>query len=356
VVFTYATNPVYSAPAAMKFKDNFMKAGFKVAFAQYMDETAKAADLVLPLDSPMEDWATVVPEYMAAPEGAYSEGYAQLSFRQPVMEKLYPNTNGSGTRSVGDILLALLKQRKPQDFKDVDDFYTHLHNDVVKAKTSMGGSATDDDDAFWNSAVSNGIVALKGVPGKLAARPSVAGMSLPAPVTADPSYPLRLIPAVSPSIRDGRNANEPWLQESPDPLTTIVWDSWVEIHPKTAEKLGIAEGDIVEITSRSGSIRTQAYIFPGIHPDAVSVPVGYGHDAMGRWAQGTGANVFSILDPVYDKQTGELAMNETNVKISKVGQRVIVIKDEGFAGGSQAGKKKIAVKVSTGKVDLSKEV
>jgi anaerobic selenocysteine-containing dehydrogenase len=356
VVFSYGTNPVFTAPSSMKFRDNSMKAGFKVAFAQYMDETAKAADLVLPLDSPMEDWATVVPEYMAAPEGAYSEGYAQMSFRQPTMDKLYPNTDGSGTRGVCDILVTLLKQRKPQDFKDVNDFYTYLHADVLKKKTAMGGSATEDDDMFWNDTVSKGIVALKGVPGKLAARPSVAGMSLPAPVTPDASYPLRLIPHVSASIRDGRNANEPWLQESPDPLTTIVWDSWVEIHPKTAEKLGIAEGDIVQITSRSGSIQTQAYIFPGIHPDAISVPVGYGHDAMGRWAQGTGANVFSILDPVFDKQTGELAMNETNVKITKVGQRVIVIKDEGFAGGSQAGKKKIAVKVSASKVDLSKEV
>jgi anaerobic selenocysteine-containing dehydrogenase len=354
VVFTYGTNPVYTAPAAMKFKENFMKAGFKVAFAQYMDETAKAADLVLPLDSAMEDWATVVPEYMAAPEGAYADSYAQISFRQPVMNKLYPNQDGKGTRSVCDILLALLKQRKPEEYKDADDFYAYLHSDVLKKKAAFGGSG--DDDEFWNDTVSKGIVALKGVPGKLAGRPSVAGLSVPAPVTPDASYPLRLIPAVSPSMRDGRNANEPWLQESPDPLTTIVWDSWVEIHPKTAEKLGIAEGDIVEIASRSGSIRTQAYLFPGIHPDAVAVPVGYGHDGLGRWAKGVGANAFSILDPVFDKDTGELAMNETNVKISKVGDRVIIVKDEGFAGGSQAGKDKIAVKVSTSKVDLSKEV
>jgi anaerobic selenocysteine-containing dehydrogenase len=356
VVFTYGANPVHTAPASLKFGSNFMKAGFKVALAQYMDETAKAADLVLPLDSAMEDWATVVPEYMAAPEGAYSETYAQMSFRQPVMERLYSGKDGSGTRGVCDILFALLKQRKPDTLKDVADFYSFLHADVLKNKVALGGKAGDDDDAFWNETVSKGIVPLKGVPGKLAARPSVAGLSLPAPVTADATYPLRLIPHVSASIRDGRNANEPWLQESPDPLTTVVWDSWVEIHPKTAEKLGIVEGDIVEIASKSGSVRTQAYLFPGIHPDAISMPVGYGHEAMGRWAKGTGANAFSILDPVFDKQTGELAMNETHVKIAKVGERVIVIKDEGFAGGSQAGKKKIAVKVSAGKVDLSKEV
>ncbi|HMC13746.1 MAG TPA: molybdopterin dinucleotide-binding protein, partial [Gallionellaceae bacterium] len=84
--------------------------------------------------------------------------------------------------------------------------------------------------------------------------------------------------------------------------------------------------------------------------------VGYGHEAMGRYAKDVGANVFSMLDPVFDKETGELAMNETNVKISKTGERVIIVKEEGPVGGSQAGRKKIAVKVSTSRVDLSKEV
>lgn len=351
VVFSYAANPVYSAPAALKFKDNYNKAAFKVAFAQYLDETAMAADLVLPLDSAMEDWATVVPEYMAAPENGYAESYAQMSFRQPMMEKLYPDTRG-----VGDILLALLKQRKPADYKDVENFYAYLRAEVLKNKVAFGGEAKDDDDVFWNDTLSKGIVPLKGVAGKLSARVSVAGLTLPAPAAPDAVFPLRLIPSVSASIRDGRNANEPWLQEAPDPLTTVVWDSWVEIHPKTAAKLGIVEGDIVEVASRSGSIKAQAYLFPGIHPDAVSVPVGYGHEAMGRYAKGVGANVFSMLDPVFDKETGELAMNETNVKISKVGERVIVVKEEGPYGGSQLGRPRIAVQVSADKVDLSKEV
>ena len=150
--------------------------------------------------------------------------------------------------------------------------------------------------------------------------------------------------------------NEPWLQESPDPLTTVVWDSWVEINPQTAAKMGIKEGDIIKITSRSGSIKTQAYIFPGIHPDVISVPVGYGHHGMGRYADGTGANVYSMLDPVFDEKTGELALNETNVRIAKSGERVVMVKDEGAVGGSQAGRAKIAVQWPIDKVDYSKEV
>jgi anaerobic selenocysteine-containing dehydrogenase len=180
-------------------------------------------------------------------------------------------------------------------------------------------------------------------------------LTLPGPAAIDAQYPLQLIPGVNPSLRDGRNTNQPWLQESPDPLTTIVWDSWVEIHPKKAAELGIVEGDIVEVASKNGSIKAQAYLFSGIHPDAISVPLGRGHEAMGRYAKGYGANPFLILDAVFDKVTGELAMHETRVKVSKTGQRVVIVKDEGPAGGRQMGRK-IAPRMSTDKVDFSKEV
>lgn len=350
VVFTYAANPVYSAPAALNFQGNFKKADFKVAFAHYMDETAQAADLVLPLASAMEDWATVVPEYTAVPESGNSETYVHMSFRQPMMEKLYPDTRG-----IGDMLLALLKQRQPEAYKGFDDFYAYLHGAILQNKAALGGKASDDDDVFWNATVSKGIVPLNGHANKISGRLTAADLKLPPTTGADSAYPLRLIPTVSASMRDGRNANEPWLQESPDPLTTVVWDSWVEINPKTAAKLGIKEGDIIEITSRSGSIKTQAYLFPGIHPDAIAVPVGYGHQGMGRYANGTGANVYSMLDPVFDDKTGDLAFNETNVKIAQSGERVILVKDEGAAGGSQA-HMRIAVQWPVDRVDYSKEV
>jgi molybdopterin-containing oxidoreductase family iron-sulfur binding subunit len=341
VLFVHGANPVYSAPAALKFKDNLKKAGFKVVFAHYMDETALEADLVLPLDSALEDWASSVPEYAA--EGV------QLSIQQPLMEKLHANTRGTG-----DILLALLKQRRADEYKNYEDFYAYLRSAVVALKGTLGG-AGKDDDLFWSETLSAGLVKLPGTKGNLSAK-ATADVQLPAAAAADSAYPLQLIPYVSANMRDGRNANQPWLQESPDPLTTIVWDSWVEIHPQTAAKLGIVEGDIVEVTSRSGSLKAQAYVFPGIHPDAISIPLGYGHEAMGRYAKGIGANAFAILDPILEKATGELAYNETRVKLSKVGKHIIVVKEEGAAGGSQAGKPKIAVRVASDKVDLSKEV
>ncbi|MCR4297638.1 MAG: molybdopterin-dependent oxidoreductase [Gallionella sp.] len=341
VLFSYAANPVFTAPGAMKFKDSMAKAGFRVAFAHYLDETAMQADLVLPLDSALEDWGTQVPEYMA--EGA------QINIQQPLMEKLHANTRG-----MGDILLALIKLRHTEEYKKFDDYYAYLRTAVLQNKGALGGGVADDD-TFWNETLSKGIIKPAGSSHVLSGNATAAGLSLPASAAIDAQYPLQLIPSVSASLRDGRHTNQPWLQESPDPLTTIVWDSWVEIHPKKAAELRIEEGDIVEVTGKNGSIKAQAYLFPGIHPDAISIPLGRGHEALGRYAKGYGVNPFQILDAVFDKETGELALHETRVKVSKTGQRFIVVKDEGVAGGMQMGRK-IAVRVSSDKVRLSEEV
>jgi anaerobic selenocysteine-containing dehydrogenase len=340
VLFSYAANPVFTAPGAMKFTDNMAKAGFKVVFAHYMDETAMQADLVLPLDSALEDWGTQVPEYMA--EGA------QINIQQPLMEKLHAETRG-----MGDILLALIKQRRAADYQKFDDYYAYLRAALLQNKNALGGGA--DDDTFWTETLSKGIIKVAGTKQILSGRVGAAGLSLPSPVAIDAQYPLQLIPSVNASLRDGRHTNQPWLQESPDPLTTIVWDSWVEIHPKKAAELGIEEGDIVEVSGKNGSIKAQAYLFPGIHPDAISIPLGRGHEALGRYAKGYGVNPFQILDAVFDQETGELALHETRVKVSKTGSRVIVVKDEGVAGGKQMGKK-IAVRMSSDKVKLSEEI
>jgi molybdopterin-containing oxidoreductase family iron-sulfur binding subunit len=316
------------------------KADFRVAFAHYLDETALQADLVLPLDSALEDWGTHVAEYQ--PDGA------QISIQQPLMEKLHANT-----RSMGDILLVLIKQRRAEEYKSFEDYYAYLRTALLKNKQELADGHVDDD-SFWNDTLSQGIIRLSGHEMHLNNKIGAA-VTLPRPAEPDAAYPLRLIPGTTASLRDGRHANQPWLQESPDPLTTIVWDSWVEIHPKKAAELGVVEGDIVEVTSRNGSVKAQAYLFSGIHPDAISIPLGRGHEAMGRYAKGFGVNPFQILDEVFDEETGELAMHETMVKLSKTGQRVIVVKDEGAAGGKQMGKK-IAVRVSSDKVDLSEEV
>jgi molybdopterin-containing oxidoreductase family iron-sulfur binding subunit len=111
-----------------------------------------------------------------------------------------------------------------------------------------------------------------------------------------------------------------------------MWSSWVEINPKTGERLGIQQGDLVEVASQEGSLRAPAVLSPGIAPDLLSMPVGQGHENFGRFATGRGANPLSILAPLTEHQSGSLAWAATRVKLSRVGgpeQAKLVL----FAGG-----------------------
>ena len=68
-------------------------------------------------------------------------------------------------------------------------------------------------------------------------------------------YPFHFLPYASLQFGDGSAAHLPWLQEMPDPLTSAMWSSWVEINPQTAERLQLAQGDLVDVTSSQGTVR-----------------------------------------------------------------------------------------------------
>jgi len=110
----------------------------------------------------------------------------------------------------------------------------------------------------------------------------------------------------------------PMLQELPDPLTTAVWSNCVEINAQTAEKLGIRQGDIVEVASTQGAIRVPAFPSPGIAPDVLAMPAGQGHENFTRYATGRGGNPIRILAQITEPETGAVAWAATRVKIRKV--------------------------------------
>jgi molybdopterin-containing oxidoreductase family iron-sulfur binding subunit len=291
------------------------KVPFKAAWVTELDETAMHCDLVLPLLSPLEDFGT----HVAANQ---FEG-TEISIQQPLMERLYPET-----RAFGDVMLDLLKRTKPDSYKSFPDYYAYLKSAVINAKPAFLSQAGDEE--FWENTLSAGVLRR---PASLQPLPAMElhpeMIQQPAPGSADADYPFCLIPAVSASMRDGRPANLSWLQESPDPLTTVVWDSWAELHPSTAKAMQVREGDVLIIKSAHGSIRAKAYLMPGIHPGAVAVPIGQGHESYGRYATHVGVNPLKILDPIFDRETGELAIYATRVAITKTDQHERISKDEG---------------------------
>jgi hypothetical protein len=140
-----------------------------------------------------------------------------------------------------------------------------------------------------------------------------------------------LIPFQTISLTDGRGAHLPWLQSTPDPLTSAAWSTWVEINSSTADQKGIREGDIVTVEGANArSIEARVYVHPGIPPGVIGIPVGQGHSNGSRYSEGRGSNILEILGLPSDIKTGALAWASTRVRITQTGRREPLPKFEGI--------------------------
>jgi molybdopterin-containing oxidoreductase family iron-sulfur binding subunit len=114
---------------------------------------------------------------------------------------------------------------------------------------------------------------------------------------------------------DGRYANNGWMQELPDPITKLTWDNAVLVSRKTAKELGVANGDIVEISLNGGSVQGPIWVQPGMADYSLGLALGYGRERAGRVGTGVGFNAYKIFSGKYI---------ETGATIKKTGQTHIL--------------------------------
>jgi anaerobic selenocysteine-containing dehydrogenase len=302
VLFLDDGNPAFSTPSAWHVRDALDKVPFIVGFGNFIDETSRLADLILPDHSFLESWIDELPE-----SGALE---AVVSLAPPAMRPLHD------TRATSDVLLDIGRQlRTPITFP------WQTHEDMARAALAGVPAAPSVDT--WSDAQKQG--GWWGTVPPASARdtdrpsPPVAAATEAEFDGAPAGYPFHFHPYASAGFLDGSLAHLPWLQELPDPITSAMWCSWIELNPRTAQSLGIAQGDIVEIASSQGAVRAPAVILPAIAPDVVAMPVGQGHEAFTRYATNRGANPIAILAPVTERVTGALAWAATRVKVSRIG-------------------------------------
>jgi anaerobic selenocysteine-containing dehydrogenase len=269
-------NPIFESPKAWKIREAVAAIPFIASFSSFLDDTSIMADLILPDHSFLESWVDSAPE-----SGSMDAVPANAG---PVMKPLY------STRATADVLI------------------------VVEGKLKSPVALP------WKTAEEVAKSTATASPQSPAPSPSAAAKFAAPVFDGDAStYPFHLLPYASLQFGDGSSAHLPWLQEMPDPLTSAMWSSWVEINPQTAERLQLAQGDLVDVTSSQGTVRAPVMIFPGIAPDVVAMPVGQGHEAFTRYATGRGVNPVSILAPATEAETGALAWAATRVKIARAG-------------------------------------
>lgn len=321
-LIVHDANPAFTLPAATGAQAALAKPELLVYIGSFMDETAVLADLVLPTHTFLEAWWDDAPEP--------GVGFPVASIAQPVVTPLYD------TRSFGDIVLALAARiggpvAAALPAADTQTYLKQAWGRIYAARREALEQPTFD--AFWNAVLKAGVWGERAGP----VAPAVDAAALRSGLAyREPEYdgnplerPFVLHPFVTAAFHDGRGANLPWMQELPDPLTSIVYNTWVELNPATARELGIEEGDLVEVQSSAGTLVAPAFPYHAIRPDVVAIPLGQGHTHYGRYATGRGANPLAILAPKTDALSGALATGATRVALRRTGERVRIAKTDG---------------------------
>ncbi len=251
-------NPVYNAPADLKFLDAFQKVAFRARLGLYEDETAEYCHWNIPMAHELESWSDA-----RAFDGT-------VSLIQPLIAPLY-----SG-KTAHELLAAMLGEGKTSSYDLVRRYWQAV---VPPAEFEL----------TWKRALSLGFIPNTALaPATVSARTDIAGEIAP------PNGELDVVLTCDAATWDGRYANNAWLMELPRPLTKITWDNAALISPATAQKLGLNISDVVRIIVGEARIELPIWITPGHPNDAVSVQLGYGRWRAGRVGTHIGANSYLL--------------------------------------------------------------
>ncbi len=295
LMFVRGVNPAYDTPASMQFAAAMAKVPFKVSFSSYPDETSELCGLVLPDDHPLESWG----DAPATP--------GMMSLQQPVMDRLFQ------TRATADVLLEVARA----DASMASRYPQRTWRDVLMAR--------------YGTAALTAALPKAQIAGTVAARPAAPVLQQPAaagPIAGDGEFFLVTYPHTV--LGRGEGANKPWLQELADPVSKIAWQSWIEIHPSAASRLGIFNGDHLTVTTAAGAITAPAYVYLGIRPDTVAVALGQGHTRYGRYAENVGVNALDALGAVWNP-AGGLVLTQSKARVTAPGGHSDLVTQEGSA-------------------------
>lgn len=286
-------DPIYAHPKGEDFKKSLSKVPYVIAVADKKNEMYKAAKAVIPVANWLESWGDIEPQ-----TGVYS-------LMQPTIQKIYKS------RQIEESLLVWKNGKN----NAANNYYDYLK---ASAASLLGGTS-------FNKALYNGINASTNT-----TTLSYAGGNAAQAVAELGNFKaseLELVLYTKTSMGDGTQANNPWLQELPDPITRMSWDNYLTISPKDAEKFGIdndlnarmqLDGSIVNLTVNGVTIKdVPVFVQPGQAEGSVGLALGYGKKNSGATAD-TGVNAYPLFDG------SNLVLS--GVKIEKTGE------DHEFAG------------------------
>ena len=332
MLMIHNADPVHGLPGSVELREAIANAQdlFVISFSPFIDETTVLSDLLLPDRVYLEDWGDDIPD--PAP------GYQVAGFQQPVVNPLWD----LDPRSFPDVLLAAADSLEVGGDELPWRNYEAMLRESADAlfEENRGSIEAQSANDFWTTLLRRGGWWDESATGPKQLRPRNGLLREIIEKASGPAFQgygggntLYLAPFAHHSLNDGSLAHLPWLQAAPDPVTSITWQTWIELNDITADRFGIREGDIVRVESSQGSIRAVAYPTPAAPPGVVSIPFGGGRRYGSPYASDRPAtessNVAEILEPTRVAGPETLAWAGTRVLISPTGESVNVSKFEG---------------------------
>jgi Fe-S-cluster-containing dehydrogenase component/anaerobic selenocysteine-containing dehydrogenase len=273
----YGVNPAYDYADVDLFLKGLEKVPLSVSFSDRRDETSSHVHAICPDHHFLEGWGDAEPVDSC------------FSLAQPAMSPMFE------TRAAQENLLRWLGQ--------TDNHYTYLR-DFWRNNMFPRQSAIRNFDDYWDQTLRTGLDDLPSPtsdhstefqgPWREAADQIIEASATPTPSSTETNdrYELHLYESVG--LRDGRHANNPWLQELPDPITRLTWGNAAAISPGLAKKLDLQTGDVVVLKTEHAKLEIPVFIQPGQEARTVSIPLGYGRKQVGKAGTNVGVNAYPL--------------------------------------------------------------
>jgi MoCo/4Fe-4S cofactor protein with predicted Tat translocation signal len=283
-VIFYNCNPVYDHPQGDKIGAALAKVPLTISTSCKEDETGSLTKYRAPDHHYLESWNDAEPK----------KNYFSLA--QPAITPIFKS------RPAGESFLIWAGEASSDYFEFVkNNWKTWFHKDQ-----------TIPFQTFWDKCLYDGVLE---VPGEAVSPTVTFAGDVNAAAAAVASYKsagFELVIYESGNIGNGSQANNPLLQELPDPITKAVWDHYVTVAPKDAKDIDFSESitKYFSISANGKTIKLPALVQPGQTPGTIGVPLGYGRTKAGKVADNIGVNVYPLLAMV----NGSLNYNVNNVK------------------------------------------
>ncbi len=307
VVIVLGGNPVFNAPADLRFAEKLTKAPFAAYLGPDLNETAQLAHWSIPEAHYLESWSDA-----RAFDGT-------VSIIQPLIAPLY------GGKTAAEAL-ALFTDRPDRSAHDlVKGYWTAAAGGQSTTPWTIQnaeGAAFASPDQFWRHALHDGLI--RGTQSATAA--GVAANAAAAGAAPQVKSGIEVVFRPDPTVWDGRFANNGWLQELPKPVTKLTWDTAVYVAPSTAERMGIDRGEMIELRSKGRTIRMPAMVVPGQAPDTLTVHYGYGRRLAGRIGANVGFDAYPLRasDTLAFDPNVEVVRTGTNYRLATTQQHFLM--------------------------------